>query len=300
MSTNKLQIIRRKLWIRKIAGTFLLLISIPMLRKAYGTEVKQVRIPKGLDWEPVNIESIHGEWISPPDAPLDAVILHIHGGGGVVGLNNSARSMIGNLSSACNLRTLIPHYRLAPEYPFPAGVNDCLTTYRWLLSKGFHSFRIMLAGDSEGGHIMVSALLMIRDVGLPLPAAAIAISPNMDPTCSGNSMRTNSRMDAILSPTFACRMMSLYVGGHSLKDPYLSPLIADLRRLPPMLIQAGADEILLDDSRRFSNCAQAAGTDLTLEIWPKMWHAWHYWAPELPEANQAIDHIARFVHKHIP
>jgi acetyl esterase/lipase len=178
-------------------------------------------------------------------------------------------------------------------------LDDCLIAYRWLLSKGIAPQQIVMAGDSEGGHIMLSALLRLRDAELPLPAAAIGISPNTDSTCSGKSMRSNAHRDAVLSPIFARRMMHHYVGGHSLKDPDLSPLVADLHNLPPMLIQAGADEILLDDSRRFSDCARSAGVDLTLEIWPNMWHCWHYWVPELPEANQAIEHIARFVHRYV-
>ena len=299
MSKIQSQLIRRKLWIQKIAGTLLLLVSIPILRKAFGTGVQQIKIPKGVDWEPVDVEGVHCEWLSPPDTPTDAVLLHLHGGGGVLGLSNSARWMTGYLSLACHLRILLLDYRLAPEYPFPAGVNDCIAAYRWLLSKGFTPQRIVMAGDSAGGHLMLSTLLMIRDAELPLPAATVGISPVTDPTCSGKSMRSNALRDTILSPIFARRMMHHYVGGHPLNDTYLSPLIADLHNLPPMLIQAGADEILLDDSRRFNDYARAAGVNVTLEIWPNMWHVWHYCAPELPEANQAIEHIARFIHSHI-
>lgn len=162
MSISQSQLLRRKLWIRKIAGTFLLLVSIPTLRKANGTEVQQIQKPKGLDWERIDIESIHGEWLSPPGASADAVIFHIHGGGGVLGLSNSARSMTCYLSLACNLRILLPDYQLAPEHPFPSGLNDCVATYRWLLSKGFAPQRIVITGDSAGGHLMLSTLLMIR------------------------------------------------------------------------------------------------------------------------------------------
>jgi acetyl esterase/lipase len=299
MSISQLRLLRTKLWVRKIAGTLLLLVSIPTLRKAFGTGVQQIQKPKGVDWERIDIESIHGEWLSPPDAPANAVIFHIHGGGGVLGLSNSTRLMTGYLSLACNLRILLSDYRLAPEHPFPSGLNDCVATYRWLLSKGFTPQRIVMAGDSAGGHLMLSTLLMIRDAGLPLPAATVGISPVTDPTCSGKSMRSNALRDAILSPTFARTMMHHYVGDHPMNDPYLSPLITDLHNLPPILIQAGADEILLDDSRRFSDCARAAGVDLTLEIWPNMWHCWHYWVPELPEASQAIEHIAKFIKSHV-
>lgn len=299
MSQIKSQVLRGKLWIQKIAGTLLLIASVSGFRKAWGTDVKQIHIPKGIDWEPVDVEGVHAEWLSPQDSPSDAALLHLHGGGGVLGLSNSARWMTGYLSLACHLRILLLDYRLAPEYPFPAGVNDCVAAYRWLLSRGLAPQRIVVAGDSAGGHLMLSTLLMIRDTMQPLPAAAVGISMVTDPTCSGKSMRSNALRDTLLSGTFARTMMRHYVGGHPLNDPYLSPLIADLHNLPPMLIQAGADEILLDDSRRFCDYARAAGVNVTLEIWPNMWHVWHYCAPELPEANQAIEYIARFIHSHI-
>jgi acetyl esterase/lipase len=193
----------------------------------------------------------------------------------------------------------IAGHRLAPEDPFPAGLNDCVAAYRWLLSNGLKPNRIVIAGDSEGGHLALSTLLVLRDGHEPLPAAAICISPNTDPTCSGRTMSTNARRDATLSPTFARTMMQLYAGTHNLGDPHISPLLADLHGLPPLLIQVGADEILLDDSRRFGERAQEAGVDLTLEVWPPMWHVWHSCVPGLAEANQAIEGIAEFVRRHL-
>lgn len=239
------------------------------------------------------------EWLSPTGAPTDAVLLYLHGGGGVLGLYNDSRWRIGHISHACNLRALLPDYRLAPEDPFPAGLNDCVAAYRWLLSNGLKPNRIVIAGDSEGGHLALSTLLVLRDGHEPLPAAAICISPNTDPTCSGRTMSTNARRDATLSPTFARTMMQLYAGTHNLGDPHISPLLADLHGLPPLLIQVGADEILLDDSRRFGERAQEAGVDLTLEVWPHMWHVWHSCVPGLAEANQAIEGIAEFVRRHL-
>ncbi len=290
--------LRAKRWVRRIAGD-LLLVSIPMLRKAGGVASRELRIPNGLDWRVVDADGVRCEWLTPPNAPADAVLLHLHGGGGVVGIFRGSRWMIGHMALACNLPVLIPDYRLAPENPFPAGMNDCVAAYRWLLAKGFDPHRIVLSGDSEGGHLVLGALLVLRDAGEPLPVAAICLSANTDPTCSGESMRTNANRDSILSPKFARTMMRLYVGNHDLNDPYLSPLRADLRGLPPMLMQVGSDEVLFDDSRRFDECARAAGVDVTLEIWPQMWHGWHYSVPSLPEATQAMDGIARFVKKHL-
>ena len=298
MPSIRSHLIRGRQWVSRIAGSILLR-SIPKLRIACGAGSHQIQIPKGLDWQSVDADGVHCEWLTPPNAPKDAVLLHLHGGGGVLGLYNFERWMTGYIALACNLRVLLPDYRLAPEHPFPAGLNDCVTVYRWLLSKGFMPHRIVMAGDSEGGHLTLSTLLVIRDADQPLPAAAICISPNTDPTCSGKSMQTNALRDAIISPKFTRTMMRLYAGSHDLSDPYISPLIADLHGLPPLLIQVGAHEILLDDSRRLSDRALAAGVDLTLEIWPHMWHDWHTCVPNLPEANQAIDGIARFVEKHV-
>ena len=285
-------------WFYRIAA-LPLLGSIPKLRIGAGAGTKEIKIPKGLHWSEADAGGIRGEWITPPNVPDDAVILYLHGGGGVLGLYTSLRWMAGHISLICKLRVFLPDYRLAPEYPFPAGLNDCVAAYQWLLSEGLNPQRIVIAGDSAGGYLTISALLVLKDTGLPYPAAAVCISPSADPTCSGESIQTNALRDALLSPKFLRMMTSLYVGGHDLCDPTLSPLIADLHGLPPFLIQAGEEEILLDDSKRFSERALAAGVNVRLEIWPHMWHDWHTCVPNLPEANQAIEHIAEFIHRNI-
>jgi len=290
--------IRVSQWINRF-GSIPLLGSIPWLRKAAGAGAKHIQVPKEIHWASLDAGGVRCEWMTPPNAPTDAVLLYLHGGGGVLGLYNSSRKMIGHIAMACNLRTLIPDYRLAPEHPFPAGMNDCVSAYLWLLSEGFEPHRIVIAGDSIGGYLTICTLLVLRGEGVPRPAAAVCISPNTDLTCSGKSMRTNALRDALLSPKFARTMAHHYIGGSDLNDPYISPLLAQLLGLPPFLVQAGAYEILLDDSRRFSEKAKAAGVNLTLEIWPRMWHDWHSCVPDLPEANQAIKHIAEFVNKHI-
>jgi acetyl esterase/lipase len=298
MSTIKNSRIRGKQWVLRIGGYFLLG-SIPLLRKGSGEGEKQIRIPDGIQWERVNADGVPSEWISPPNAPQDSVLLFLHGGGGVLGLGNFDRWMVGHIALSCGLRVLLPNYQLAPEHPFPSGLNDCVTAYRWLLAKGYLAQRIVVAGDSIGGMLTISVLLALRHTNQPLPGAAVCMSPNTDPTCRGKTMRTNAWKDAILSPKFARTMMRLYVNDHDLNDPLIAPLHADLSGLPPILIQAGADEILLDDSVRFSDCAKAAGTNVMLEVWPHMWHVWQACVPALPEANQAIDHISKFVQSHI-
>lgn len=287
--------IRRTTWVYRIIGT-LLSASIPLLRRASGRGSSKVHTPEGIQWQPFIADGVPCEWLIPASTCESAAILYLHGGGGVVGLSNSERWMVAHLSKACQLRSLLPDYRLAPENPFPAGLEDCLAVYQWMISNGFSPNKIAIAGSSAGGYLTISLLLALREANQPLPAAAVCISPNTDPTCSGASIRKNRFRDALLSPRYLRTMMKLYAGSHDLSDPILSPLHADLRSLPPMLIQVGEDEILLDDSIRFSDCAKAAGVDITLEIWPQMWHVWHICVPDLPEANHAIELIARYLH----
>jgi len=280
-------------------GAYIGLGSIPLLRKGCGEGKKQITVPNGIQWERVIADGVPSEWLSPPNALPETVLLYLHGGGGVTGLYNAHRWMVSHIALACGIRALLPDYQLAPEHPFPAGLNDCVTVYHWLLSNSYAPGRIIVAGDSAGGLLTISTLLSLHQSNQPLPCAAVCISPATDPTFCGKSMRTNALKDALLSSKYAQTMMRLYVNKHDLNDPLVAPLRADLHGLPPLLVQAGGDEILLDDSVRFSDCAKAAGIDVTLEVWPHMWHAWHTCVPGLPEANQAIDHIAQFVLSHI-
>lgn len=281
-------------WITRIGGTALLS-SLPKLRAAAGEGAKRKVEPQGLTWESVEINDVPCEWLTPPGASEDAVLLYFHGGGGVLGLYNSSRRIIGHISAASHIKALMVDYRLAPEFPFPAGLEDCLAAYHWLLSQGVDAKRIVVLGDSMGGYLTISALLELRNKGLPLPAGAVCISPVADPLCSGESMQTNANKDALLSPKFMRGCMSMYVGDHRLDDPILAPLTADLSGLPPVLIQVGENEILLDDARRFHQRAITQGGEVTLEVWPTMWHDWHVCAPALPESMSAIAKIGEFV-----
>ncbi len=292
--TIKKRLIRGMQWVTRIGGTALLG-SVPKLRMAAGDGAMLKIEPQGMEWSDEVADTIPCEWIIPSDAPSDAVLLYFHGGGGVLGLYNSSRKIIGHISAASKLKTLMVDYRLAPEHPFPAGLEDCVAAYRWLLTQGYDSKKIVLIGDSMGGYLVISALLYFRENKLPLPAAAVGISPVTDPTYSGESVKQNAKKDALLSPKFLKAVTAMYVGSHPLKDPILSPLIADLAGLPPMLIQAGEDEILLDDAKRFKERSLQYQANVTLEIWPEMWHDWHVCAPELKESMQAIERIGEFV-----
>ena len=287
--------IRANQWMYRI-GSYFVLNSIPLLRKASGEGKKQITVPNDIQWERVTVDGVASEWLSPPNSLPETVLLYLHGGGGVTGLYNSHRWMVGHIALACGIRVLLPDYQLAPEHPFPAGLNDCVTVYHWLLSNSYAPGRIIVAGDSAGGLLTISTLLALRQVNQSLPCAAVCISPAIDPAFAGKSMRTNVWKDSLLSPQFARTMMRLYIGDHDLSDPIMAPLNADLEGLPQILIQVGGDEILLDDVVHFSNRAKAAGINVTLEIWPHMWHVWHTCVSVLPEAKDAIDHISTFIH----
>ncbi len=297
MLSLKSHFVRGQQWLLRF-GAIPLLHAIPVLRSGSGAGERRIRVPRGIHRETVDAVGVRCEWLVRVDAPPDAVLLHVHGGGGVLGLYNSGRNMVGHIALACKLRALMVDYRLAPQYPFPHGLNDCVAAYRWLVAQGFDAKRVVIAGDSMGGQLALSALLAIRDSDGPLPAAAVCLSPNTDLSLSGRSIQTNALRDALLSPQFLSRMALLYAGGTDPCDPYLSPLFADLHGLPPILIQAGADELLLDDSIRFCDRASAAGVDVTLEVWPHMWHDWLSCVPGLPEANEAVKHIASFINQH--
>lgn len=293
MSLKKL-FIRGTQWITRIGGTALLG-SLPRLRAAAGDGAALKIKPGSLTWSSVQVNGVPCEWITPPNAPDDAVLLYFHGGGGVLGLYNSSRNIIGHISAASHLKALMADYRLAPEFPFPAGLEDCLVAYQGLLAQGMDAKHIVILGDSMGGYLTISALLELRARKLPLPAGAVCISPVTDPLCSGGSMESNANKDALLSPKFMRACMAMYVGDHRLDDPILAPLTADLSGLPPILIQVGEDEILLDDARRFHERAMAQGSEVTLEVWPAMWHDWHVCAPALQESMDAIARIGEFV-----
>lgn len=243
-------------------------------------------------------EGPKAEWITAPDAAKDRVILYLHGGGYVMGSIDTHRELMARLSKAASARCLGLDYSLAPEYPFPAAVNDATGAYRWLLKQGIKPERIIVAGDSAGGGLTLSTLIALRDLGLPLPAAGVCLSPWVDLEGIGESMSTKAAEDPVVSREMIVALAKLYVGDDSnLHDPLAAPLYADFTGLPPLLIQVGNAETLLDDSTRATERAEAAGVDVTLQIWDEMPHVWHWFAPILPEGQEAIEQIGEFIRK---
>ena len=252
------------------------------------------KLPKDILVEAVDIKGVYAEWIYAADADNEKVILYLHGGGYVVGSTVPYRKLCATLSQSAKARVLIPEYRLAPEHPFPAGLEDAVSAYNWLLAQGFAAENIVIAGDSAGGGLSLATTLSLRDAGQPLQAGVICISPWADLTQSGESHQTNAKSEAILLTESLHLWASAYADEAELKTPLVSPVFADFADFPPMLIQAGGDEVLLDDSVLLAEKAKAAGVDVKLNIYEGMWHVWHT-VEFLPESRAAFDEIGAFV-----
>jgi monoterpene epsilon-lactone hydrolase len=247
---------------------------------------------------PVNAGGVPAEWIVAPGAAEYRVLLYLHGGGYVMGSINTHREMVARLSKAAGVRGLALDYRLAPENPFPAAVEDATKAYRWLLAQGIKPAHVVVAGDSAGGGLTLATLLALRDAKDPLPAAGVCISPWTDMEGAGASMKTRAQADPVVQLEGLLGMAKLYLGDKDPKTPLAAPLHADFRGLPPLLIQVGDAETLLDDATRVAERAKTAGVKVDLEVWPEMIHVWHLFAPILPEGQQAIEKIGQFIRQH--
>ena len=256
------------------------------------------RVAADVKCETVSAGGVPAEWIVPPNAAPDRVVLYLHGGGYVMGSINTHRAMIARIARAAQAKALALDYRLAPEHPFPAAVDDATAAYRWLLAQGYKPGRIVIAGDSAGGGLTLAALIALRDAGAAMPAAAVPISAWADLEGTGASVKSRAATDPMVDQATLLRMGPLYAGDRNLKNPLLSPIYADYKGIPPLLLQVGDAEILLDDSNRVADRARAAGVKVELEAWPEMFHVWHVFAKILPEGQQAIDRIGAFVLAH--
>jgi monoterpene epsilon-lactone hydrolase len=254
-----------------------------------------IRVPHSVSLETISVNGVPADWLEPDNAVDGRVILYLHGGAYAICSPTTHRGLAGNIAKACQSRLLLIDYRLIPEHPFPAALEDALASYRWLLDKGFQPEHIAIGGDSAGGGLSLATALSLRDHHEPLPAAIFLLSPWTDLTFSGDSIRTRAEQDPLLKLTDDGWMVDIYANGNPLTHPYISPLFADLAGLPPTLCQVGTEEILFDDSSRLEQKASQAGVDITLETWQGMWHVFQAFAPYLPESTQAIEKIGEFV-----
>lgn len=235
------------------------------------------------------------EWCRPPDAGADQVILYFHGGAYVAGAPSTHRQVIAPLAQDARALAAAPDYRLAPEHPFPAALDDAVASYERLLAQGFAPRSIALAGDSAGGGLAFALLAEIARLGLERPAGVAAFSPFLDLTLSGATHSVNARRDSLLPAHRVADAVASYLGGADPADPRASPLFASIEDPPPALIQVGDQEILLDDSRRMAESLRRAGGDVRLEIWRDAPHAWHFFWPVVPEARRAVAAASAFL-----
>jgi epsilon-lactone hydrolase len=256
--------------------------------------------PEGTVVEPVDANGVPAEWVTAAGVTGGRTLLYFHGGAYHMGSLATLRRMLALVSGAAQARVLSAGYRLAPEHPFPAAVDDALAAYRWLLAGGTDARRTAIAGDSAGGGLALATLVALRDDGEHMPAAAAVISPWTDLGTAGGSRLTRAAADRMITVDGLAEAASWYLAGQDPRHPYASPVHADLRGLPPVLIHVGDAEILLDDSTRFAARARAAGVDVTLEVWDEMPHCWHTFAGLLPEADQAIGRLGTWLQARVP
>lgn len=272
--------------------------STVRLREQYEkAALRAGKIPAGIEVAPVSADGLTAEWIFTAGAQRDKVIFYTHGGGYVTGSCQDHRMHVAKFVQGSGVGAFLYNYRLAPEHPHPAAVEDSLTAYRWLLGQGVSPEHIVIVGESAGGGLCLALLLALRDSGLPLPAAGVALSPWTDLKCSGASYKTNARAD--ISTLGSWTVWSKYYAGENDPAlPWISPLYGDLRGLPPIMIQVGDAEILLDDAVRYAQKAQDAGVDVTLRVWPGMVHCFPLLAPLFPEATQAMQETCAYIRSH--
>jgi acetyl esterase/lipase len=254
------------------------------------------KTPASVRITPASVNGIPGEWVESPSS-TDSILLYLHGGG-YFGCSAETHRPVTVWFALHGFRTFAPNYRLAPENPFPAAVDDAVAAYRGLLANGHSPQRIVVAGDSAGGGLALSLMLALRAAGTPLPAASALFSPWTDLAATGESIRTNASRCAMFNGADISPSARYYLAGADPRNPLASPLYADLSGLPPLVIHVGADECLRDDSTRVAEKARAAGVPVELKIWPVVPHAWQLAHQVLPEARQSLQEASEFLSKH--
>jgi epsilon-lactone hydrolase len=259
-----------------------------------------IRAPRGVTAREIRPGGVCSDWLEPVDPAPGRVLLYLHGGAYVICSPATHRGLAGGIAKAGDIPTLVIDYRLAPENPFPAALDDALTTYHWLLEQGYPPTHIAIGGDSAGGGLTLATTLALRDRGEPLPAALFLISPWTDLTFSGESIKKRADRDPVLKLNDEGWLVETYANGNPLTHPYISPLFADLHGLPPTLIHVGTEEILYDDSARLEKKLKSAGVKTEFQAWPGMWHVFQAFAPYVPEAQQAVDQTGAFLKRYVP
>ncbi|MBX3412925.1 MAG: alpha/beta hydrolase [Pirellulales bacterium] len=268
--------------------------DLAFFRANFDQMMSEVRHNKLIAHEAALLGGVAGEWIGSDNTIPGRILLYLHGGAYVIGSVAGYRELVLRLATACAARAFAVDYRLAPEHPFPAAVDDAVAAYRGLLESGVEPRRIAIAGDSAGGGLTLATLVALRDSGISLPGAGVLLSPWVDLECRGESMTTRGAVDPMILRDPLLQMASMYLAGADPRTPLASPLYADLAGLPPLLIQVGTCEMLFDDSTRIAARAEKAGLDVRCTIYEEMIHVWHLF-PLLDGTRRAIAEIGQFV-----
>lgn len=253
----------------------------------------------GISYRESDYSDFYAEWVEIKDAPKDKAVLYFHGGGFVMGNARSHRNIVGNFVKYLGINALVFDYRLAPEHPAQAAVNDSAAIYSWLLKQGYQPENIVFAGDSAGGGIALAALLKCKDDGIPLPGVCAVFSPCTDMTISGESHITRVKADPCTPKGANETYLGYYIGEGDRKHSYASPLFGALSGLPPTIIQVGDNETLRDDSTRFAQKAKDAGVEIQIKVWKNMFHCFPLLAPMFPEATAALEEVCQFIWNHL-
>ena len=269
--------------------------NIKVLRHGMETIAEPNWLPKQLYFRRFFIGQLGAAWINPKEFDTDKVMYYLHGGGYAMGSIHTHKSLIAQIAREGRVKAMAIDYRLAPENTFPAALDDALAGYLWLLDQGYKPENIVIAGDSAGGGLTLATLHNIKAKGYSMPACAVCLSPWTDLAGTGESMETKAKEDPLLLPDEIIRWGAMYVGEHEVTHPLISPLYGDLDGFPPLLIQVGTAEIILDDSLRFAEKAKAAGVDVLLDVWDDMPHVWQFYWRYLPEGKKAIRKLGTYI-----
>ena len=267
-------------------------------RAAFDNTLAALPIPDDVRVQPIRIEHFDADWITTPRCRDDRVVLYLHGGGYVIGSNVGYREFAARVARAVGARVCLPNYRLAPEHPFPAAVDDAVTAYEWLLRQGFEGRHIAIAGDSAGGGLTLATLLALRGNRRPLPGCAATFSPWTDLAVTGASAQPGAVDDPLIVKD-GIEKMADYYAKNDKRNPLASPLYGDFAGLPPLLVQTGGREALRDDSRRLVERARKAGVAVDYFEGEGLIHVWPLFAASAPETTDALDRMAKFIGRYL-
>ncbi len=272
--------------------------SVEEFREGVDRVTARLKMPQDVTAQKLQINNMDAEWIIPEKPVNDKVLLYIHGGGFISGSCKTHRMHVAKFAKGSNIKSLVFDYRLAPEHPFPAAVDDCVEAYQWLLTQNYKPENIVVGGESAGGTLTISLLLALKEKGISLPKAAFSISPVTDLRCLADSFTYNAKKD--IAPTGNWHFwMKNYIADTDPTNPLLSPQFGNYEGLPPLYICAGTHEIHLDDCTNVAKRAEEQGVNVTLARWPNMVHAFPIMSPLFPEAKQAMSEICEFINQQL-